>query len=59
MTSALQKANVAVQFLQHNFPNIAAQLLFFACGMLQGWGLEGWCLGVAEPPLKILRDLFW
>ena len=28
MTSALQKANVAVQFLQHNVPKIAAQLPF-------------------------------
>ena len=37
MTSALQKTNVAVQFLQRNFPKIASQLPFFACGMLQGW----------------------
>ena len=28
MTSALQKANVAVRRLQRNFPKIAAQLLF-------------------------------
>ena len=33
-----RKANVAVQFLQHNFPKSAAQLLLFASGMLQGWG---------------------
>ena len=28
-----------MQFLQRNFAKTAAQLLFFACGMLQGWGL--------------------
>ena len=39
MTSALQKANVAMQLLQGNFPKIAAQLLFslVACCMV---GLE-------------------
>ena len=43
-----RKANVAVQFMQCNFPKIAAQLPVFACGMLQGWGLEGRGLGLAE-----------
>ena len=38
MTSVLQRSERwAVQLLQRNFPKIAAQLLFFACGMLQGW----------------------
>ena len=44
----LVKKKSAVRFLQRNFPKIAAQLLFFTCGMLQGWGLEGWGLGVAD-----------
>ena len=42
------KANAAVQFLQHNFAKIAAQLQFCACGMLQGRGLEGCGLGLAD-----------
>ena len=36
-----RKANVAVQLLQGNIPKIAAQLLCFACGMLQGRGFRG------------------
>ena len=30
------------------FPKTAAQLSVFFCGMLQGWSLEGWGLGLAE-----------
>ena len=47
MTSALQKSeDVAVQFLP--LSESCTQLLPFACGMLQGWGLEGWGLGLAD-----------
>ena len=36
-------------FLQRNFPKIAVQLPFsLNCGMLQGWGSEGWGLGLAD-----------
>ena len=48
MTSALQKseccsATSAVQLSENcNATSV------FACGMLQGWGLEGWGLGLAD-----------
>ena len=48
MTSALQKSQCcsATSAAQH-FKNCSATSVF-ACGMLQGWGLEGWGLGLAE-----------
>ena len=48
MTSALQKSQCcsAVSAAQHSENCSAASV--FACGMLQGWGLEGWGLGLAE-----------
>ena len=48
MTSALQKSRCcsAVSAAQHS-ENCSATSVF-ACGMLQGWGLEVWGLGLAE-----------
>ena len=48
MTSALQKSQCcsAVSAAQHS-ENCSATSVF-ARGMLQGWGLEGWGLGLAE-----------
>ena len=48
MTSALQKSQCcsAVSAAQHSENCSAASV--FACGMLQGRGLEGWGLGLAE-----------
>ena len=48
MTSALQKSTCcsAVSAAQHS-KNCSATSVF-ACGMLQGWGLEGWGLGLPE-----------
>ena len=56
-----------MQLLQRSIPKIAAQLLFFASGMLpgwglegwglEGWGLEGWGLGLAE--LQVFISLGW
>ena len=48
MTSTLQKSRCcsAVSAAQHS-ENCSATSVF-ACGMLQGWGLEGWGLGLAE-----------
>ena len=47
MTSALQKSECcsATSAAQHS-KNCSATSVF-ACGMLQGWGLEGWGLGLA------------
>ena len=42
MTSALQTSECCSAVSAAQLPRIAAQLLFFAGGMLQGWGLEGW-----------------
>ena len=39
--STAGRANIAEQLLQCNFLKIAAQLLVFACGMSQSWGLQG------------------
>ena len=49
MTSALQTSQCcsAVATAQHS-ENCSATSVF-ACGMLQGWGLEGWGLGLADP----------
>ena len=61
VTSALQKfskANVAVQLLQRSVPKTATQLPFSVRGgdgMLQGWDLEGWGLGLADPTGPTLR----
>ena len=48
MTSALQKSQCcsATSAAQHS-KNCSATFVF-ACGMLQGWGLEGWGLGLAD-----------
>ena len=48
MTSALQKCGCcsATSAAQHS-ENCSATSVF-TCGMLQGWGLEGWGLGLAE-----------
>ena len=47
-TSALQKSECcsATSAAQHS-ENCSATSVF-ACGMLQGWGLEGWGLGLPE-----------
>ena len=52
MTSALQERQCcsAVPAAQHS-ENCSATSVF-ACGMLQGWGLEGWGLGLAEFDLR-------
>ena len=51
MTSALQKSRCcsAVSAVQHS--ENCKPTSVFACGMLQGWGLEGWGLGLAEKNL--------
>ena len=48
MTSAVQKSECcsATGAVQHS-ENCSATS-FFACGMLQGWCLEGWGLGLAD-----------
>ena len=48
MTSALQKSQScsAPSAAQHS-ENCSATSVF-ACGMSQGWGLEGWGLGLAD-----------
>ena len=48
MTSALQKSKCysATSAAQHS-ENCSATSVF-ACGMLQGWGLEGWGLGLTD-----------
>ena len=53
MTSALQKSQCcsAVSAAQHS-KNCSATSVF-ACGMLQGWGLEGWGLGLADMGNKV------
>ena len=44
------------RMLQCNFCSAAFRKLQrnfrFACGMLQGWGLEGWGLGLADPMVR-------
>ena len=48
MASALQKSECcsATSAPQHSENSSATSV--FACGMLQGWGLEGWSLGLTE-----------
>ena len=57
-TSALQKSQCcsATSAAQHS-ENCSATSVF-ACGMLQGWGLEGWGLGRVDfcPFLSFFRD---
>ena len=50
MMSVLQKSECcsATSAAQHS-ENCRATSIF-ACGMLQGWGLEGWGLGLADLP---------
>ena len=65
-TSALQNSQCcsATSAAQHS-ENCSATSVF-ACGMLQGWGLEGWCLGLADTtnydmfcPIPFLLSPFW
>ena len=58
MTSALQKSECcsAVSAAQHS-KNCSATSVF-ACGMLQGWGLEGWGLGLPAV-VRLFRWLFF
>ena len=42
------EGDASVQLLQRNFPKDCSTTSVFACDMLQGWGLEGWGLGLAE-----------
>ena len=54
--SALQKSKCcsATSAAQHS--EICSATSVFACGMLQGWGLEGWGLGL---PDKLLSPVFF
>ena len=54
MTSALQKSECcsAVSAAQHSENCSATSVL--ACGMLQGWGLEGWGLGLADSTCQMI-----
>ena len=56
MTSALQKSECcsATSAAQHS-ENCSATSVF-ACGMLQGWGLEGWGLGLADNIFELFRS---
>ena len=56
MTSAVQKSECcsATSAAQHS-ENCSATSVF-ACAMLQGWGLEGWGLGLADSQAKRLQD---
>ena len=62
MTSALQKSECCSQVepsaAQHS-ENCSAAFVF-ACGMLQGWGLEGWGLGLSDlcnPPISVVSNI--
>ena len=57
MTTALQKSQCcsAVSAAQHS-ENCSATSVF-ACGMLQGWGLEGSGLGPADQKLSVTSSL--
>ena len=58
MTSALQKSQCcsATSAAQHS-ENCSATSVF-ACGMLQGWGLEGWGLGLADKHITFFNINF-
>ena len=58
MTSALQKRQCcsAVPAARHS-ENCSATSVF-ACGMLQGWGLEGSGLGLAESGTVVKKGVF-
>ena len=58
MTSARQQRECcsATSAAQHS-ENCSATSIF-ACGMLQGWGLEGWGLGPAKLQLVLRQQLF-
>ena len=48
MTSALQKSECCSAVSAAQLSENCSATSLFACGMLQGWGLEGWALGLAE-----------
>ena len=48
MTSALQKSECCSATSAAQHPENCSETYFFACGMLQGWGLEWWGLGLPE-----------
>ena len=55
MTSALQKSQCcSATFAAQHSKNCSATSVF-ACDMLQGWGLEGWGLGLADVPRFCLK----
>ena len=47
-TSALQKSNICSATSVAQLSKNCSATSVFACGMLQGWGLEGWGLGLAD-----------
>ena len=48
MTSALQKSECCSATSAAQLSENCSATSVFACGMLQGWGLEGWVLGLTE-----------
>ena len=48
MTSALQKSECCSAVSAAQLSENCSATSVFACGMLQGWDLEGWGLGLAE-----------
>ena len=55
MTSALQKSRCCSAVSAARQSEDCSATSVFACGMLQGWGLEGWGLGLAEDHLYLLK----
>ena len=48
MTSALQRSECCSATSAAQLPENCSATSVFACAMLQGWGLEGWGLGLTE-----------
>ena len=47
ITLALQKSECYSATSEAQLSENCSATSVFDCGMLQGWGLEGWCLGLA------------
>ena len=56
-TSALQKSECCSATSAAQPSKNCSATSVFACGMLQGWGLEGWGLGLAEVTFFITKSL--
>ena len=58
-TSALQNSKCYSATSAAQLSKSCSATSIFACGMLQGWGLEGWGLGLADMFMPNAGSLLW